>query len=168
MPYGRSTCRIASVCIGSESTRTPSMSKMTAANLTRPAERRSGPRGHAGSPDPPEHLIRLHRALCAKQRLPHQRGAGEPVSVPREVLLQLDERRARQTVRLDERSVATDDPRLLVTGDLLAAEDPRRAEGAAADHDGGTPGGGDHRAGVRETPHVAVAGDGRSEEHTSE
>src|SRR2546423_8773390 len=147
MPYGRSSSRIASTCIGSESTRTPSMSKMIAANFTPPAGRRSGPRGAAGAPDPPEQRVRLRRARRAEQRLPHERGAGEPVGVPREVLLQLDERGARQTVRLDERRVPADDLRLLPAGHRLASEDPGPAQGPAADHDGRAPGGGDHRPG---------------------
>src|SRR5439155_24257147 len=60
----------------------------------------------------------------------------------------------------DECSVPSDDLRLLPAGHRLAAEDPGPAQGAAADHDGRAPGGGDHRPGVGEAPHVAVAGDG--------
>src|SRR2546421_12278493 len=111
MPYGRSSSRIASTCIGSESTRTPSISKMIAANLTPPAGRRSGPRGAAGAPDPPEQRVRLRRARRAEQRLPHERGAGAPVRIPGEVLLQLDERGARRTGRLDEGSWPSDELR---------------------------------------------------------
>src|SRR5438552_9290577 len=97
--------------MGSESTRTPSMSKTTAVNrrgggggvVTRRRGRRSG---RAGSPEPPEGVADRGRARRGEELRADPRGEGQAVRVPREVLLQLDERRSGLEVGLDQPSVA--------------------------------------------------------------
>src|SRR5437660_12156366 len=56
--------------------------------------------------------------------------------------------------------MTADDPRAIFSRRLRPPEDPRRAEGAAPDHDGRTAGGLDHGPRVGEAPHVAVADHG--------
>src|SRR5438552_16926613 len=163
-PYGGCSRRIASRCIGSESTRTPSMSKMTAVNrrgggggiVTR---RGGGRSGRAGSPEPPEGVRDRGRARRGEELRADPRGEGQAVRVPREMLLQLDERRSGLEVGLDQPSVAADDLRFLGARHRPGGEDPGGAEGAAADHDRGAAGRADHGARVVVAPHVAVSGD---------
>src|SRR5438132_10376175 len=56
--------------------------------------------------------------------------------------------------------MTADDPRAIFSRRLRPPEDPRRAEGAAPDHDGRAAGGLDHGPRVGEAPHVTVADHG--------
>src|SRR5438093_558665 len=140
------------------------MSKTTAVNrrgggggvVTRRRGRRSG---RAGSPEPPEGVADRGRARRGEELRADPCGEGQAVRVPREMLLQLDERRAGLEVGLDQPSVAVDDLRFLGAGHRPGGEDPGGAEGAAADHDRGAAGRADHGARVVVAPHVAVSGD---------
>src|SRR2546422_11498795 len=85
------------------------MSKTTAVNrrgggggvVTQRRGRRSG---RAGSPEPPEGVADRGRARRGEELRPDSRGEGQAVRVPREVLLQLDERRSGLEVGLDQPS----------------------------------------------------------------
>src|SRR5256885_13682028 len=120
---------MASGCRGWEAPGTPPMSKTTAVNcrgggggvVTRRRGRRSG---RAGSPEPPEGVADRSRARRGEELRADPRGEGQAVRVPREMLLQLGERRAGPEGGPDQPSVAADDLRFLGAGHRPRGGDP--------------------------------------------